>query len=167
VRKIKYTDKKNSLLKSGLENIKTISNAQISYIQKKSLKPLQLSVWAKFDEVNFDGISVLANISDGWNNKTIGNCVVDIYSIDQGNSWNENFLVSKNGVLTPNGMVVDFSSSEIIDLEGDITLKIAVRANRQNSQFYFKGYFNHLGSIELMNRNKRRISFLEITKVDE
>lgn len=167
MRKMRYSGKTNSLIKAGIGNIKTIANSNISYIQRQALRPLNLTAWAKFDEINFNGISIIANLNDDLSNKTIGSCVATVYSIAQGNSWNETLVGTKSGTFTPNGFVIDFVASELPDLEGDITLKIKVNATRQNKKYYFMGYFNHLGSIEFMNRNKRKITFLEVTKADE
>lgn len=167
MRKMRYTGKTNSLIKAAIGNVKTITNANISYIQRQTLRPLKLSVWAKFDEVNFDGISVLANINDDLNNKAIGSCDIKVYAIDQGNSWNETLVASKSELVNADKAIIDFSANELPSLQADITLKIVVTAHRLNKTYYHVGYFNHLGSLEVMTRNKKKIAFLEITKQDE
>ena len=167
MRKMRYSEKPNSMIKSGIGNIKTVTKANISYIQRQTLRPINLTAWAKFDEINFNGISILANLSDGLDNKVIGSCQVSVYSVAQGNSRNETLIGTKSGTYTPNGFVIDFLANELPDLEGDITIKVKVITTRQNKKYYFMGYFNHLGSIEFMNRNKRKITFLEVTKADE
>lgn len=167
MRKMRYSGKTNTLIKAGIGNVRTISQNNISYIQRQPLRPLNITAWAKFDEINFDGISILLSLNDDLNNKTIGSCSVTVYSIAQGNSWNETVIGTKGLLANSDKAVIDFSASELPELEGDITLKIKVSATRQNKTYYFMGYFNHLGSIEFMNRNKRKITFLEVTKADE
>lgn len=167
MRKMKYTDNGNTILKDGVGNVRTITRSNISYIQRNALKALKLNVWAKFDEINFDGISILANLNDDFSNKSIGYCDVSVYVVDQGNSWNETFIGSKNGTASANGVIIDFSANELPSLQGDVTLKLSVKATRFGKTYYHTGYFNHLGSLELMTRNKKKIAFLEITKQDE
>lgn len=167
MRRMRYSGKTNTLIKAGIGNIKTITNSNISYIQRQPLRTINLTAWAKFDEINFDGISILATLSDDIKNKTIGLCVATVYSIDQGNSWNETLVGTKSGTFNPNGFVIDFAASELPALQADVTLKILFTAQRLNKTYYHVGYFNHFGSLELMTRNKKKIAFLEITKQDE
>jgi len=167
MRRVKNTNKTNVIVKDVVSNVRTITGASISYIQRNVTRPIKLNVWAKFDEVNFDGISVLASLNDDLVNKSIGTCEVTVYAIDQGNSWNETIVGTKTGTLTSKGMVIDFQASEIPFIEGDVTLKIFSRAVRANKSYYHTGYFNHLGSLEFMYRNKNNITLLDINKVDE
>lgn len=167
MRKMRYSGKANSLIKAGIGNVRTISQNNISYIQRQPLRPLNLFAWAKFDEINFDGISILVNLNDDLNDKTIGSCSATIYSIAQGNSWNETLIGTKGALVNSNKMVIDFDASELPPLQADVTLKIVVSAQRLNKTYYHVGYFNHFGSLELMTRNKKKIAFLEITKQDE
>lgn len=167
MRRMKYTNRTNVILKDGVGNVRTITQSNISYMQRNPLRPIKLNVWAKFDEINFDGISVLANLNDDLTNKSIGSCEVIVYAIDQGNSWNETLIGTKTGTATANGVIIDFDASELPSIQGDVTLKLSVRATRLGKTYYHTGYFNHLGSLEVMTKNKKKIAFMEITKRDE
>lgn len=167
MRKMRYTEKSNSLLKTEIDNIKTITKANISYLQRSPLLPLKLLAWAKFDEIAFNGISVIANLTDDENIRSIGSCNFTIYSVAKGSSWNETLVGSKAGVYTSNGFVASFTSAELPSMIGDVTLKMVVKANRMSKKYSFMGYFNHLGSLQFMTKNKNKIAFLEISKLDE
>lgn len=167
MRKIRHTNRTNVILKDGIGNVRTNSNTCISYMQRNVPRTINLNVWAKFDEVNFNGISVLANLNDDLTNKAIGTCEVTVYAIDQGNSWNQTLVATKTGAATANGTVIDFSASELPSILGDVTLKLSVKATRLGKTYYHTGYFNHLGSLEVTTKNRNKIKFLELTKVDE
>ena len=166
MRRMRFISEGNTFLKRGILNLLTLSGADISYIQRTTLPEIRLQAWAKFDEVNFDGISAVANLFSQSNQLSIGSCSFSLYSIAQGNSWTPTLIGTKNGTVTPNGVIVDFSANEIPPIEGDITFKLVAVATRLNKRFHFVGFFNHLGSLELMNRNRRNIEFIQVTGED-
>jgi hypothetical protein len=166
MRRMRSISKGNSAIKRGVLNISTISGADISYIQRTTLPDIRLQAWAKFDEVNFDGISAVANLFSQSTALSLGSCSFSLYSVAQGNSWATTLVATKNGSVTPNGVVVDFAASEIPPIEGDITFKLVAVATRQNKRFHFVGFFNHLGSLELADRNRRNIQFIQVVGVE-
>lgn len=53
-----------------------------------------------------------------------------------------------------------------VDIFGDVTFKIVARVQRGNDVYYAYDYFNHLGITDKVERLRKKVSFLEITKKD-
>lgn len=167
MRKIRFTPRYNILLKNGVDNLSLKTSANISYIQKREQKDIALGVWAKFDELNFNGISILLELARELSVKSIGTATVNLFSVSQGNLWQKTFIGSKPAVIINQVAKVDFAANELPSFVGDVTFYVEAIALRQNKRFASRAYFNHLGALAFMNKNKSNISFLELTKLDE
>lgn len=167
MRKIRFTPRYNILLKNGVDNLSLKTSANISYIQKRPSKDIALSIWAKFDEVNFDGISILLELARELSVKSIGTATVNLFSVSQGNLWEKTFIGSKSAVIINQVAKVDFSASELPAFCGDVTFYVEAISFRQNKRYVSRAYFNHLGSFASITKNKNNITLLELTKLDE
>jgi hypothetical protein len=167
MRKIRHTPSHNSIVKAGIGNLITKSSASISYVQRSPLDDLELSLWAKFDDVSFDGISVVAEGTRGIKTLTLGSGSINLYSVEQGKGWQKTFISSKPIQITGNVAKVDFLSSELPSFSGDVTFFVEAVAFRQSEKVTARAYFNHLGILEPVTKNRSKIKFLEITKADE
>lgn len=52
------------------------------------------------------------------------------------------------------------------DILGDVTLKVVARVQRGNNVYYAYEYFNHLGITDKVERLRKKVQFLQITKKD-
>jgi hypothetical protein len=167
MRKVRFTPRYNIVLKNGVDNLSLKTRASVSYIQRNAQKDITLGVWAKFDEVNFDGISVLLELSRELNIKSIGSATVNLFSVAQGNLWQKTFIGSRPAVIIGNAAKVDFAANELPQFCGDVTFYVEAIAYRQNKRLASRAYFNHLGALGFMTKNKNKITLLELTKLDE
>ena len=53
-----------------------------------------------------------------------------------------------------------------VDIFGDVKFNVVVRIQRGNSVYYAYDYFNHLGLTDKVERLRKKVQFLEITKKD-
>ena len=167
MRKIRHTPKYNFLVKSGMSNVSLSTSADISYVQRRKLPDLKLSLWAKFDDISFDGISISLELLRDIKIKSIGSGIVNLYSVNNGKNWEKAFISSRSiGASNQYGQV-DFAASELPDFVGDVTFLVEAIAYRQNKKVVARNYFNHLGIFDSVTTNKNMINFLRLTKLDE
>lgn len=167
MRKIRHTPSYNSIVKAGIGNLISKTNAPISYVQRSPLDDLELSLWAKFDDVSFDGLSIVAEGVRGIKTLSLGYGSINLYSVEQGKGWQKTFISSKPIQITGGVAKVDFLSSELPSFSGDVTFFVEAVAFRQSKKVTARAYFNHLGILEPVTKNRNKIRFLEITKADE
>ena len=96
-------------------------------------------------------------------------CNVRMYLVSNDlTPWQDDLV--KQIVLTPDSdklFKTTLSSSEAgVDIFGDVTIKIVARVQRGNDVYYAYEYFNHLGLTDKVERLRKKVSFLEITKRD-
>lgn len=58
------------------------------------------------------------------------------------------------------------SAEALQDIFGDVTFKVVARVQRGNDVYYAYDYFNHLGLTDKVERLRKKVTFLEITKRD-
>lgn len=167
MRKIRHTPSCNLIVKAGIGNLITKTSASISYVQRSPLDDLELSLWAKFDDVSFDGISIVAEGVRGIKTLSLGYGTINLYSVEQGKGWQKTFISSKPIQIAGSVAKVDFLSSELPLFSGDVTFFVEAIAFRQSKKVSTRAYFNHIGILEPVTKNRNKIRFLEITKADE
>jgi len=126
-----------------------------------------LSLWAKFDSDDFDGIQIHTALSSNGSVKSIASAVFDIYSV-AANGWTETFLHQATGSLGPSkSFVASVSQSSLAPiLDGEITLAIYATVTRSGKVYKNKIYVNHLGSYDSIVRLRNKVKFLDIIKKD-
>lgn len=53
-----------------------------------------------------------------------------------------------------------------VDLLGDVTLKVQARVLRGSQLFFVQDYFNHIGLTDKVERLRKRVNFIQVTKRD-
>lgn len=135
--------------------------------RKKKEKELSIDLWAKFDEVDFDGFSILAVIKNGNNKTQVQSCTFNVSYVTQGPSWNKTLIGSYSGALGANGFTASIPNSVLPSSIGDYTFYVECVVSRRGEQLSKEDYFNHFYTLEQTTRNRNKIKFLEITKADE
>lgn len=167
MRKVRHTPKYNFLIKAGMSNVSLSTIANISYVQRSKIPDLVLSIWAKFDDISFDGISISLELLRDIKIKSIGSGTINLYSVNSGKNWEKTFIASKSINVSEQYGQVDFTASELPDFVGDVTFLIEAITYRQNEKVVARSYFNHLGIFDSVTNNKKAIDFLRLTKLDE
>lgn len=155
-------------IKPGITNVITLGSNDNSFIQRtKKTSTIKLITWVKFDEVDFDGVHVIVQAFRDGRQVSISQPLCNLYAIEQGASWDKTPITSKP--LSQDGLswVASYLANELPDLLADRTLYVETKTTRLKKRLFFEGYFNHLGALDFMTRNKKKISFLDLTKVDE
>jgi hypothetical protein len=96
-------------------------------------------------------------------------CTVKIYTVsNDATPWGDTLV--KTVSLSPSSdklFKTTIDSTEAgQDIFGDVTLKVVARVQRGNNVYYAYEYFNHLGLTDKVERLRKKVSFLEITKRD-
>lgn len=96
-------------------------------------------------------------------------CVVKIYIVSNDSTpWVDTLV--KTISLSPGSdklFKTTISSTEAgVDIFGDVTVKVVSRVTRANDVYYGYEYFNHLGLTDKVERLRKKVSFLELTKRD-
>lgn len=155
-------------LKPGITNVLTLGCSDVSFIQRtKRTSEVKLVTWVKFDELDFDGVHVIVQAFRDGQKVSISQPLCNLYAIDKGASWVKTPISPKP--LTQDGLdwVVSYAANELPDLLADRTIYVEAKTTRVKKRLAFEGYFNHLGALDFMTGNKKKIAFLDLTKVDE
>lgn len=96
-------------------------------------------------------------------------CTVKVYTVSNDlTPWLDTLV--KTITLSPDASKLfktTISSTEAgQDLLGDVTIKVVARVQRGNDVYYAYEYFNHLGLTDKVERLRKKVTFLEITKRD-
>lgn len=130
-----------------------------------------IKIAAKFNEVTFDNIQMIAYLYDAKNMSVASsaNCVFKIYRISAPD-WTETFVTSLSGTLLGNNYFYAnpvLSGLSSIDFSGGESIMIEVSVERLGVIYRDRAYFNHLGIYDNVTRLRQDVEFLEITKQDE
>lgn len=96
-------------------------------------------------------------------------CSFKIYKVsNDATPWIDTLVKSGNLSINSNKLfLTTLTSTEAgVDISGDVTFKIKAKIIRNNIPFYVTEYFNHLGITDTVQRIKKKVTFLEITKRD-
>lgn len=153
--------------------VNTSSDWQMLFNRNSSISeiPRILKIAAQLDPSDFDKIRVIGYL---FNPKT-GNadkatsCSFKIHKVENP-IWTEQLLHTENGAEQANHyflISVDQSSLSSANINGEDSLMIEVTAVRKNKIFKDRIYANHLGIYDSYIRLKRKVQFLDATKLDE
>lgn len=126
--------------------------------------------WAKFETVNFDGINLIAGLYKRARLRTIGSCVFRVFAESTDSLWTEVLITTISGTTLSDGRFkadIPESAFGSIYLDGEVTLRIEVDITRQNKTFKDVFYVNHVGIYGSFFVLKKKVEFLELTKLDE
>lgn len=178
-RRIKLTtnNKYTQPIKLGFKNKMVVTpstsyNSILTKVSHTSIKPSDFKVkaWLRFNTDTFDGVQMVASLSKGKRNLSIGSCTFKIYSISTDNNWTETLLVTLAGTSLPDGRFTantPESSLSPADLTGEITYKLEVDIIRGTKTYNEIYYFSHIGIYGSFISLKQDIEFLDLTKLDE
>jgi hypothetical protein len=130
-----------------------------------------LNLWAKFAQVDFDGIHIKSYLDKDSDIMQAANYTFSVYLISTTDNWAETFVITKPGSSIGDGSVkchvtaADFPST--VDLDGELTLAIVANCTRQGRKYRKKIYVNHLGVYDSIVRLRNDVEYLDITKLDE
>lgn len=96
-------------------------------------------------------------------------CKFEIYRVsNDATPWNDTMV--KSGSLSINSQklfVTTLDTTEAgVDMQGDVTFKIKAKIKLKGRWYYGSEYFNHLGLTDKVERLRKKITFLQITKKD-
>jgi hypothetical protein len=166
--KIRHLGDYVQAIKPGISQVMTLGACDNSFIQRSiQTNQVELMAWVKFDELNFDGVHVIVQAMRDGQKVSTSLPTAKLFYIDQGASWAKTEITEKPLSQDGAAWVVSYFASELPELLANRTLLLEVKAQRLGKTLRFAGYFNHLGALEFMTRNKKKITFIELTKVDE
>lgn len=160
VQPLKYSESRLYNLASYVSNLSKLK------ANKKS-KEISIELWAKFDEIDFDGFSIFARLLKGDSKTESSSCLFTVYYIAQGNSWSKTLITSGSGSIVNDGYRIDIPSSSLPDSVGDYTFFIECEISRLGETYKKNGYFNHFYTLDVTTRLTNKVRFMEITKADE
>lgn len=130
-----------------------------------------VKISAEFDALNLNKVRFSAylfnNISGSIDNAST--CEFKLYLVEQP-GWTENLITTFNGTIQTNSIFfadILLSSIPLIDFFGNSTIAIECIITRLSAQYRDKVYVNHLGIYDNVFRLRRKVDFLEVTKLDE
>lgn len=96
-------------------------------------------------------------------------CQFKIFRVsNDGTPWVDSLV--KSGTLTPSSDKLFKTTIDNIeagvDIFGDMTFKVQARIVRGNEIFFAQDYFNHLGLTDKVERLRKRVNFIQLTKRD-
>lgn len=135
---------------------------------KKTSRDFSLSIHAKFNSDSFDGLNIQAGLV---RNGKFFESFIDLITISrvEDGSFDSTVVVSVSPTKDGLRWISDVPQSLLSpnELSGAETYLIEVEAFRGSKSYKSFVYFNHMGVFDTVDRLKKKIEFLEITKLDE
>lgn len=165
---IKMSIFKNRLLFNQASNY-------VSLMVRSSFRPqtedaYSVKSWAKFETENFDGINLIGGLYKKAILKSAGTCVFRVFAVSTDSNWSEVLVTTVSGTAMPDGRFkanVPESTFGSIYLDGEVTLRIECDVTRQTDIFKDVFYVNHVGIYGSFFILKKKVEFLDLTKLDE
>lgn len=100
---------------------------------------------------------------------TATTCTIKIYTVsNDATPWVDTLV--KTVTLSPGSDKLFKTTIDSVEagqeIFGDVTFKVVARVQRGNDVHYAYDYFNHLGLTDKVERLRKKVSFLQITKKD-
>lgn len=130
-----------------------------------------IKIAAEFNKVDFNTIRFAAYLYNATSG-TVANAATvtfNVYLITTP-SWTEQYVTSFSGTQAYNNYFfsdVPLSSLSPIDFFGGDTIMIEAVATRLTETYRDRVYINHLGIYDNVDRIRKDVEFLDISKVDE
>lgn len=129
-----------------------------------------VKAWAKFETENFDGINLVAGLYKKSILRSIGSAEFRVFAESADSLWSEVLITTVLGSALSDGRFkadVTESTFGSVYLDGEVTLRIEVDIVRQNKTFKDVFYINHVGIYGSFFTLKKKVEFLDLTKLDE
>jgi hypothetical protein len=126
--------------------------------------------WAKFNQNTFNGVQLIAGLYLKATPKICATCTFKIHLIAADDNWTETLITIVSGVLIGQNKfkaVLPETIFSPLEIAGQNTFKIEVILTRYDDQYHDFFYINDLGLNDEVNAIKNKITFLELTKLDE
>jgi hypothetical protein len=131
-------------------------------------KLIEIKLWAKFDESNFDGINIYATAQSMGRTVSISGIDFTVSYYSQDDEWNRTLVIQQAGTEFSTGRFrLNIPAASLPALIGNYSFEVEAVAIRREKRIYAKNSFNHFGIYQMAIRNKNKIGFLEITKAEE
>jgi len=131
---------------------------------------IKANVWAKFNTQTFDGIQLVAWLSDQeFNDKSSASCTFNIYYISADNNWDATIIATVSGTANGQKWTATCDQSTLgpaNELSGERTLLVESVLNRLSKTYKNRSYVNHLGIYDSLIRLKNDLEFVKVTKMD-
>lgn len=130
-----------------------------------------IKIAAEFDNSDSNSVRFIAylfNVVSGSTDNA-ATCIFKIYKV-VAPFWQETLVNTISGTITGNSYFfadVDLASLSPAELDGDSTLMIEATVTRLAETFKDRIYVNHLGIYDNVDRLRKDVEFLDITKLDE
>lgn len=136
-----------------------------------SISEQVLKVGAEFDQDDFSSLRMAAYLFQPTTGlvSSAAACQFNIYKVT-GPQWIDQLITSVAGTLTFNNYFfadVPDSAISAIDMSGGDTAMIEAVVTRLDEIYRERIYVNHLGIFDSHLRLKNKVTFLELTKLDE
>lgn len=130
-----------------------------------------IKIAGEFDITDFNSIrftSYLYNTVNGLIDNA-STCIFNFYKVTSPN-WTDQLVHTASGALLPNSYFfidVPLTTFSTINFDGGETLMIEATITRLSTTYRDRVYINHLGIYDSFLRLKSKVTFLELTKLDE
>lgn len=130
-----------------------------------------IKIAGELDVTDFNSIrftSYLYNTVNGLIDNA-ATCVFNFYKVVSPN-WSDQLVHTASGTALPNSyffLDVPLTTFSTINFDGGETLMIEAIITRLSSTYRDRVYINHLGIYDSFLRLKSKVTFLELTKLDE
>lgn len=131
-----------------------------------------LKIASEFDTDDFNSVRFVGYLYNpvGGTIDNSASCLFNIYKVDSTSGWTESLLATVSGVVQPNHYYfadVNLATLLPANLDGENTLMVEAISMRSGDVFRDRVYFNHIGVYDSIDRLRKDVDFLDITKLDE
>lgn len=126
---------------------------------------------AKFDDLTFNKIKLIGYLYDVKNGAIASGstCELKIYKVSD-TTWEDVLITTLSATIQPNNyfyVAPDLSTLSQFDFSGGDTMMVEGAITRLGVTYRDRIYVNHLGIFDSLTRLKNKVTFLEVTKLDE
>lgn len=130
-----------------------------------------LKLAAEFDTADFNSVRFVSYLYNpvGGTIDNSASCTFNVYRV-AAPGWTDTLITSFSGAILSNHYwFADVNLSALLpaNLDGDTTLMVESVIVRSGETFRDRQYFNHIGVYDSIDRLRKDVDFLDITKVDE
>lgn len=131
---------------------------------------IKANVWAKFNTQTFDGIQLVAWLSDpSFEETSSSSCTFNIYYVSAANNWAATMIATLPGTASGQKWTATCDQATLgsaNELSGERTLLVESVLTRFTDTYKTRAYVNHLGIYDSLIRLKNDLEFVKVTKMD-
>lgn len=130
-----------------------------------------IKIAGELDVTDFNSIRMTAYLYNTVNGliDNSSTCIFNFYKVTNP-SWVDSLIYTTTGTLQPNAYYlsdVPMTLLSSVNFDGGDTIMIEAIITRLSSTYRDRVYINHLGIYDSFLRLKSKVTFLELTKLDE